>query len=213
MKRNIQLGNSSYPVEYPTECPICHHHGEIGTRMVQQTGEDKNVEVVYQCAFHGCKTFFIGYYGPHPQPDLKALKPQRPEIPEFSDSIKALSSGFVEIFGQAEEARYQGLSQIAGSGYRKAFEFLIKDYAKSKAKDRSEEIEAMFAGKVVSEFVQDPRIEAVAKRALWLGNDETHYLKKWEAHDINDLITLIKLATNWIEIESLSASYQADMPE
>jgi hypothetical protein len=213
MKRNIKLGNSNYPVEYPTECPVCHHHGEISARIVQQTGENKNVEVVYQCAFHGCKTFFVGYYGPYPQGELKALKPQKPELPTFSEAISSLSPGFVEIFGQAEEARHFGLSQIAGPGYRKAFEFLIKDYAKSKAPNRSAEIEAMFAGKIVKEFVQDPRIEAVAKRALWLGNDETHYLKKWEAHDVNDLITLIKLGSNWIEIESLSAAYQSEMPE
>ena len=67
---------------------------------------------------------------------------------------------------EAEEARYLGLSQIAGPGYRKAFECLVKDYAKSKATERADEIEKLFAGKVVEEFIQDPRIRAVAKRAL-----------------------------------------------
>ncbi len=49
--------------------------------------------------------------------------------------------------------------------------------------------------------------------AFWLGNDETHYLRKWEQHDVDDLVTLIKLTTNWIEIEHLSKSYVEEMPE
>ena len=106
-----------------------------------------------------------------------------------------------------------GLNQIAGPGYRKAFEFLIKDYAKSIAPDRAAEIEAKFAGAVVSDFVGDPRIQAVAKRSLWLGNDETHYLRKWTDHDVSDLVTLIKLTANWIEIDHLSKSYVESMPD
>jgi len=96
---------------------------------------------------------------------------------------------------------------------RKAFEFLIKDYAKSLKPEDSERIEKLFSGNVVKEFITDPRIQAVSKRALWLGNDETHYLKKWDQHNINDLITLIKLAINWVEIERLSNDFIEEMPD
>ncbi len=120
---------------------------------------------------------------------------------------------FISIFREAEEASQLGLKQIAGPGYRKAFEFLIKDYAKSLSPDKTEEIEKKFSGAVVAEFIKDARIQAVAKRCLWLGNDETHYLRKWTEHDIEDLVTLIKLTTNWIEIEHLSKEYVQNMPE
>ena len=84
-------------------------------------------------------------------------------------------------------------------------------FAKSTRPDEEDRIEKMFSGKVVDEFISDPRIQAVAKRALWLGNDETHYLKKWDKHDINDLETLIKLTINWIEIERLTKSYSEEI--
>ncbi|TOH24456.1 hypothetical protein CGI85_24680, partial [Vibrio parahaemolyticus] len=113
---------------------------------------------------------------------------------------------------EAEDAKSHGLYQIAGPGYRKAFEFLVKDYAKSLDPEKSEQIENMFSGKVVNEFISDPRIQMVAKRALWLGNDETHYLRKWAEHDLDDLITLIRLAINWVEIDRLSAQYEESMP-
>ncbi|MEW6164250.1 MAG: hypothetical protein AB1642_04230, partial [Pseudomonadota bacterium] len=131
----------------------------------------------------------------------------------FPEAVSAISPAFLSVFAEAEEAAQMGLNQIAGPGYRKAFEFLIKDYAKSIAPDRAAEIEAKFAGAVVSDFVGDPRIQAVAKRSLWLGNDETHYLRKWTDHDVSDLVTLIKLTANWIEIDHLSKSYVESMPD
>jgi len=102
---------------------------------------------------------------------------------------------------------------VAGPGYRRSFEFLIKDYAKTLAPAKTAEIEMKFSGAVVADYVSDARIQAVAKRCLWLGNDETHYLKKWTAHDMGDLVALIKLVAHWIDIEQLSKKYVAGMPD
>ena len=201
-----------YEVEYPDKCPICHHYSEIPVVKTFREPNDTGVQVVFQCAFAGCKSFFIGYYPPEGQKELKFLKPQKPEMASFPDSIRELSPSFISIYEEAEEALHIGLTQIAGPGYRKAFEFLIKDYAKSLRHEEADRIEQMFSGNVVKEFISDPRIITVATRALWLGNDETHYLRKWTEHDIKDLITLINLAMHWIEIERLSQAYSEKMP-
>jgi hypothetical protein len=119
---------------------------------------------------------------------------------------------FVSVFTEADEAKYLGLRQVAGPGYRKAFEFLIKDYAISLALTKEKEIKEKFSGAVVLEFIPDARIQAVATRCLWLGNDETHYLRKWVDHDIEDLLSLIQLTIHWIEIEQLSKQYVKEMP-
>jgi len=213
MIKNILVENHNYPIEYPDKCPICHHHGEISVKKTLQEPNNKGVQVVFQCAFSGCKSFFIGYYPPRPEKELKALKPQKPEKTTFQDTIKELSPSFVSIYEECDEALHLGLNQIAGPGIRKAFEFLIKDYAKSINPEDASNIEKMFSGNVVKKFIVDPRIQTVATRALWIGNDETHYLRKWENHDIDDLITLIKLTIHWIEIEHLSAQYIEAMPE
>lgn len=47
----------------------------------------------------------------------------------FPDEITKLSPAFVQIYHQAEQAENSGLSDICGLGYRKALEFLIKDFA------------------------------------------------------------------------------------
>lgn len=50
-------------------------------------------------------------------------------VKDFSQEIKDLSPNFVKIYHQAEQAENTGLSDICGLGYRKALEFLVKDYA------------------------------------------------------------------------------------
>lgn len=213
MEKHITVGQEAYLVEYPDKCPICHRHGEIPTIKTMLEPDRNGVQVIFECAFSSCKSYFIGYYGLINTKELKALKPQRSEVTSIPESVPELSPSFVSIYQEADEARVHGLNQIAGPGYRKAFEFLIKDYAKSLKPDDKERVESLFSGNVLKEFVADPRIQSVAKRALWLGNEETHYLKKWVAHDINDLTTLIRLAINWIEIERLSSEYEENMPE
>jgi hypothetical protein len=79
--------------------------------------------------------------------------------------------------------------------------------------EKVDQIEKAFSGTVVNDYISDPRIQAVAKRTLWLGNDETHYLRKWSSHDVDGLITLIKLTVNWIKIDHLSRHYCESMPE
>lgn len=56
-------------------------------------------------------------------------------------------------------------------------------------------------GNCIQENVQNENIKNVARRAVWLGNDETHYIRKWEDKDVNNLKHLIDLTVRWIENE------------
>jgi hypothetical protein len=146
---------------------------------------------------------------------INRIIPYEPSPEELPEVIRSISAKFVEIYKEAIEAKDAGLKQICGPGYRKAFEFLIKDYAKEKLSDEEtrQKVGRTFAGTVVEKYIADARIQSVAKRALWLGNDETHYLREWTDHDIEDLISLIRLTIHWIEIEHLSNKYVENMPE
>lgn len=165
---------------------------------------------MFLCTNEDCKSFFIAYYKDSCSAavfNLERFEPPNLTRRSFPDFVKDLSEKFIEVYGQAHEAKERGLTHIAGPGYRKAFEFLIKDYAKSIDHSRADQIDKAFAGDVVKDFISDTRVQAVAKRALWLGNDETHYVRKWLDFDVNDLIKLIQLTIDWIEIERESKSY------
>ena len=94
----------------------------------------------------------MGGGGGHARSKLRTLRPSLPQLSTFPEMIDRLSPDFLRIYAQAEQARHHRLEQVAGPGFRKAFEFLVKDYAKS-VSDSSEhaKIEKSFSGNVVDE--------------------------------------------------------------
>jgi hypothetical protein len=67
--------------------------------------------------------------------------------------------------------------------------------------------------KCIADFVTNDRVKAVSARAVWLANDETHYERKWQGKDLEDLKNLIELTTHWIEMEELTQKAIGDMPD
>lgn len=132
-----------------------------------------------------------------------------------SKIIAAISEDYCAIYDEAQEAERNGLGLIAGPGYRKALEFLIKDYLFTIHTDASEKekIQKMLLGNCIATYVRNERIAQTAARAAWLGNDETHYVRKWENKDLEDLKRLIGLTVRWIEMEQMTDAAVKDMPE
>jgi len=106
-----------------------------------------------------------------------------------------------------------GLTEIVGIGFRKSIEFLIKDFAAKQNPSKETEIKSAFLGKCIEVYIEDANVKQCAKRATWLANDETHYVRKWENKDITDLKLLIHLTVNWIDNVLLTQKYTNDMSE
>jgi hypothetical protein len=206
--------------KYPDHCPFCHksilpilitaiYHNPQSHRTTLQT--------VFQCPSKDCSKVFISYYI---RSDLHRnyyylyetmfgnFKP-----PLFNETIKTISEDYCKIYTESYASEQLGLKQVSGVGYRKSLEFLIKDYLiKIKGIDENT-IKNKYLGKCINEDINNEKIKNVAKRAAWLGNDETHYFRKWEDKDITNLKDLIRLTVNWIEDETLTEKYKTDMPE
>jgi len=144
--------------------------------------------------------------------DLQATWPVQIPRTAFSSEIAQVSLAFIDIYNQAEEAETRGLLQVCGLGYRKSVEFLIKDYCCGEHPNEAEAIRKLPLAQCISKYIHDPRIEASASRATWLGNDEAHYIRKWVDKDVTDLKVLIRLTCNWIESAILTRQYQSEMP-
>jgi len=201
----------------PDTCPICHQGIEPISQFAFWNGTNV-VQAIFRCPRLYCNSLFIAYYyedrsyrNPEDRLRLKRVAPQNLETQEFSGEINKVSPNFVEIFNQAFNAEIYGLNQICGCGYRKALEFLIKDYAISKYPTSKEEIENKNLAKVIIENVDDTNVKTTAELAVWLGNDETHFIRKWTELDIKDLKQLIQLTVKWIESEIITADYKSRM--
>lgn len=199
----------------PNECPFCHltivPHSMYGVA----NANCEVMEVMLTCPSISCGKSFIGYY------DYGGATYYFNGVTtigtivekEFSETINSISTSFITIYNEAYSAEQYNLNEICGVGYRKALEFLIKDYLVKKNPADSEKIQKKLLGSCISEHIDNARLKTVAKRAVWLGNDETHYIRKWETKDLQDLKKLIELTLHWIEMEALSDSIEEDMPE
>jgi hypothetical protein len=205
---------------FPDICPICNMG--IDPRLINgilTEGKFGHVELIFQCPLSECQHIFIGYYYTQPTQgnyDLFILDNTRPmsfQPRKFSKDINSISKDFVNIYNQSEQSEKFDLLEIAGPGYRKALEFLIKDFVIAKIPDKKEEIIKSKLGMVIANHIDDPRIKSTSKRASWLGNDETHYYRKWESNDISDLKKLIGLTVRWIEMVQMTGEYENTMPD
>jgi hypothetical protein len=144
---------------------------------------------------------------------LRQLKPITVKPPQFSKEVRSISKTFIEIYSEAFTAEIYDLMQICGAGYRKSLEFLVKDYTIRQTTDdhEIEDIKTSWLAKVIEKYISNENIKFVAERATWLGNDESHYVRKWTEMDIKDLKRLIELTVKWIEMEEMTRAYKAKM--
>lgn len=136
--------------------------------------------------------------------------PNVPKPRKFDDKIVKLSPNFIETYNQSNSAEIYNLNQISGMGYRKALEFLIKDYCIYKKPDKKDDILKSLLGKCIDTYIDDTKVKNLAKVSAWLGNDETHYIKKFEDKDINDLKRFINTALYFI-LYNLNADEAEDI--
>lgn len=210
---------------HPDICPQCHH--ALNPKYLSSTVAGKvnkhgaRLEMAFKCTHRNCQSMFIGRYeqkGRNPNSlepqgifSLQESTPLKYKVPELSAEVTEISPAFKDIYEQACAAESYGLNEISGVGYRKALEFLVKDYCIHKDEENKEKIKSSFLGTVIKENVDDTNLKACAQRAAWLGNDETHYVRKWENKDISDLKVLINLSCVWVQSNILTEKYLAEM--
>lgn len=205
----------SYQIDKrPDTCPYCHKSLKPERYFGYFNEYENQIELTHLCPNDKCQKLFIAYYkkigGAH---YLTGTSFGLPLKREFNDSIQKTSSQFEIIYNQSYIAEQMSLIEICGVGYRKALEFLIKDYLSNKFPDEKENIQIKNLGKCINDYVDFDKLKIVSKRAIWLGNDETHYVRKWENKDLTDLKRLIDLTIHWIEAEILTEEITHDMPE
>lgn len=218
----IYPGNNVERIDFniPNFCPHC---GKTMVPEIINSYTDSNKEehsrvcLNSRCTAEECRRFFSleyeVYYGnsrtgfyTFNTPKLIEYTYTPPIVVSLPDEIEEVSPSFKEIYTQATEAETFKLNQIAGVGYRKAAEFLIKDYVIMKNPGETDKIKSMLLGQVIAAYLKDfPKVQSLAKASTWIGNDETHYVRVHDDRDIKDLKRFIHSTAQFI-----AADYHAD---
>lgn len=192
-------------------CPICG--ATISPVFISAATACIDVDAPKVSVFNKCQhchDFFIsiytniyksGYLDPYESNSPPTSEPKEYQPKSHEQNIELLSTEFCEIYNQAAQTEFLELNKIAGMGYRKSLEFLVKDYAIHKNPNDSEEIKKMFLSPCIRKYIQDERINVLAEKAAWLGNDEVHYLRKHVDKDLIDLKQLIQAIIYYISMD------------
>ncbi len=198
------------------ECPICKRAISIHCLHAVLYEKEYNNFCAALCRCPGCKEIYLNKYLYDERFNsanaLISSEPNRFVEKFFDEKINDISPSFVKIYNQALNAEAIGLDQIAGIGYRKALEFLIKDFIISENSDNAEAIKKMPLSKCINEYIDDPRIRKTAIKSAWLGNDEAHYFKVYIDKDVQDLKKLIEATIAFIVIYIIEKESDEIMP-
>lgn len=194
-------------------CPLCHSafNGEMMESALapfefSQYGKKKRDACLYVLHYcQVCSLGFCGIYSPGRDDgielyELVAVAPEKSVPLQFAPEIAELSQSFVNICEEAYTAEKSGLTLICGMGYRKALEFLIKDYLISKFPQNTDAIAREPLAQSIRR-IDNPKIQVLAERSAWLGNDETHYVKKHEEYSYKDIKSFLDAMVAFISYE------------
>lgn len=235
IKTEFMSGRSAPGVvvgRYPNVCPVCNNAcvPVFKYGMTDDTRPQPWVlQAVYLCPNNACGCLFFAWYEVCDGPvvfdsktyqgnlQLTDVIPKYQVTRTFGEAVEQLSPEFCNTYRQAETAENNGLRLLCGIGYRRVLQFLVKDFivkhVVASDVDEVERIKQAFLGTCIRRYIDDPRIRAVAERAVWRGNDEAHYVRRWEDKDLDDLKRLINMTVNWVELVLESAAYQKTMPD
>ncbi len=213
IKYQFRHDNHDYKVcvNEPNECPICKHSLKptiLHKEVIDNNNGNPSLYVMYLCT-HCYEPFICKFTNFQKSSNfsntflfsssyLSSIEPNRFQEKLFEKCINEISPDFVTIFNQSQEAEHLKLDQIAGIGYRKALEFLIKDFLIKHENKNEDKVKSTALGSCIDTMIDNPQLKTVASRATWLGNDQTHYIQKYVDKDISDLKRLIDLSVHWI---------------
>lgn len=200
--------NSGFFVtKQPSLCPFCKRVFSpiaIGeTEGVIFTDKTKTTFLIFQCQH--CKKIGVGEYehidtASYGRPIYQPIGsdyffPKETFAPkDFDKAVKDNFPEFVSAYHQAEKAQQIGCEDLAGMGYRKAAEILIKDFAILSNPHADNKIQKLGVSDVINQFFSFDRDFWKMAQGVWtLGNDYSHYKKKYEDKDISFLKKVLDL--------------------
>lgn len=198
----------------PAACPHCHEaitpsylsgvKSQAGDLADTVIGISKRkVTLTFECP--RCRNLFISLYKPvDPTSEdyrFALTVPSMAPLTKFEAEIPKISPRFVATFHEAERAEGQGIKGLAGDGYQKALEFLVKDFLLCDAKRRNNDLEYirnMTVAECIEAGFEDVIVKKRTRKIKLLQSDEGCYYTRTEGEDLASLKELIRHVVSYI---------------
>lgn len=203
MKKTFPYGNTKVEVSVHTQCPFCGMFNSPNVSRVTWTkcGEESNDKialVIYTTTC--CNNYFSATYKIDSERNTEFLC-QYPssKVVQLPDSISELSPRFINLYNQVASAEQQNHLELAGTGYRNSMEILIKDFAIIKLGKDPNEVCKLNLYESIKKYLPDSDLTTAANVIRILGNDYTHYKRKYENIEFETLKRYFQILLTEIE--------------
>lgn len=203
------LSSFSFSYEKPSICPHCG----IGTdaSLVNKTHFSANGMMLLiataKCTACGKEFFFTCLHNNDPVAKTVCLYPDKPFTPYVNDTLSKISERFIEMYNQALFSEHGGNLDLAAIGYRASLEILVKDYAINELKEPPQDVEKKSLFSAIGDYLHQSELISTADVIRILGNDHTHYKRKYPQHDFS----LLKFYME-IFLKQIEAAYMINHP-
>lgn len=183
-REGLKISGTTYfagAYEKPMSCPYCGVHTdteETTAQIFALTSTQKAIVLACRCT--RCKKRFLSVYIEEGNRlTLNTIIPIA-ENDEVHEGLKTVSPEFERIHQQAYRAELRGDIDLAAVGYRTALEVLVKDFAIRELGEKEEEVTSKKLAQAIEDYSGSVELLATSDVVRMLGNDYTHYLKKYE---------------------------------
>ena len=195
----------AFNLSKPRFCPICRTPQE-GTRLdskLFRTEERKFYGVVaYTCNCCG-KKYLVNYNldANAKTATFGAFYPTFTATYE-NDVLAEFSPRFIELYNQALRAEFAGDIDLAATGYRHALECMVKDYAIKRLEKDHDEVCRKSLCQAIGEYFDSDMVKT-ADVVRILGNDYTHYERRYPDLDFEVLKKYMEIVIRLVETKEL----------
>lgn len=196
---------ADFNIRKPRYCPICStpQEGRREDSKLWALGNGKYYgTVMYTC--NSCNKRYLATYDldvPSKTGKFSSFHPAL-AVEYENDLLEPVSQKFINAYSQALRAEHAGDIDLAGMGYRKALECLLKDFAITELGVDISAVEKLSVYDVIGKYY-DNDIQVSADVVRILGNDYTHYESKHPETDFNVLKRYMDIFVALIETKVL----------
>lgn len=197
--------DSNYIGRYnkPATCPHCGF-GTDATFLNKTVFDfESKFLLLATCKCTSCQKTFFFLCEREPKGDGKFIY-MHPSIsfsPFKSNILEKISPRFIEMYNQSLQAEFAKSYDLAAIGFRTSLEILIKDFAITELYIPEDEAAKKTLCDAISSYLGQTDLLKTADVVRILGNDHTHYKRKYPQHDFDLLKGYMDIFLKQIKVQ------------
>lgn len=199
---NTIASNFSGKYNKPATCPFCGYGTDAPVVKKETYSFNGHYIIAATCQCTSCGKFFFFASEYHKDSLYQPITiPSISFIPYENENLAAISERFIDMYNQALQSEFVGNIELASIGYRSALEFLVKDFAINELGKPREEVIKKKLHNAIGEYLNQNDLVSTADVVRILGNDYTHYERKYPQHDFDLLKGYMDIFLKQIEVQ------------